>query len=78
MASSTPTSKQKQDSELLFKGVICALIGLVILIGPHFARSADMGEILRQAYLPGWFALVLGCAFLIRYGLIRWRTHKRD
>ncbi|WP_028602373.1 hypothetical protein [Ottowia thiooxydans] len=76
MPSPNQTTQSKQDSELLFKGVICALIGLVILIGPHFARSPDMAEILRQAYLPGWFALVLGCAFLIRYGLNRWRAQR--
>ena len=29
----------KADKELLFKGVTCALIGLVVLIAPYVARS---------------------------------------
>ena len=69
----TSSSTRKQNSELLFKGVVCALIGAIVLLGPYVARSPDVREIMRQAYLAGWFALVLGCAFLARYGLIRWR-----
>jgi len=77
MPSPTPPSQRKQDSELLFKGAICALIGAIVLLGPYVARSPDMREIMRQAYLAGWFALILGCAFLVRYGLNRWRNQGR-
>ena len=70
MPSSDP---RKQDSELLLKGVICALIGAIILLAPYVARSPDVRELMAQVYLAGWFALVLGCAFLVRWGLLRWR-----
>ena len=71
MPSSDP---RKQDSELLLKGVICTLIGAIILLAPYVARSPDVRELMAQVYLAGWFALVLGCAFLLRYGLRRWRA----
>ena len=70
--SSSP--QRKQDFELLLKGAICALIGAIILLAPYVARSQDMRELMAQAYLAGWFALVLGCAFLVRFGLMRWRA----
>lgn len=68
---------KKEESELLFKGVTCALIGLVVLLAPYVARSSSVGEMMRQAYLVGWFALVLGCAFLVRYGLRRYGGRRR-
>lgn len=71
------TPQSKQDSELLLKGVICVLIGAIVLIGPYVARSPDMSEILRQAYVVGWFVLILGGAFLVRYGLNRRRGQTR-
>ena len=70
MHSSDP---RKQDSELLLKGVICTLIGAIILLAPHVARSPDVRELMAQVYLAGWFALVLGGAFVLRWGLLRWR-----
>lgn len=66
-----PSSPGKQDSELLFKGVVCALIGVIILLGRYWARGSSVRELLQEAHLVGWFVLVLGCAFLIRYGLNR-------
>ncbi|MDE2416040.1 MAG: hypothetical protein KGM60_14905 [Comamonadaceae bacterium] len=73
-----PSSPQrKQDSELLLKGVVCALIGAIILLAPYVARSPDVRALMAQVYLAGWFALVLGCAFLLRYGLILWRGRGR-
>ena len=70
MPSSDP---RKQDSDLLLKGVICALIGAIIVLAPYVARSPDVRALMAQVYLAGWFALVLGCAFLARWGLLRWR-----
>lgn len=70
-----PSSPQrKQDFELLLKGAICALIGAIILLAPYVARSPSVREMMAQGHIVGWFALVLGCAFLARYGLIRWRS----
>ena len=58
-----------KNSELLFKGVTLALIGLVILLAPYVARSSSVRDLMNQAALVGWFALVLGLAFLAQYGL---------
>ena len=49
----------KADKELLFKGVTCALIGLVVLIAPYVARSPSVQDIMAQSALVGWFPLVL-------------------
>ena len=61
----------KADKELLFKGVTCALIGLVVLIAPHVARSPSVQDIMAQSALVGWFALVLGGGFMVRYAMRR-------
>ncbi len=62
---------QKPDQDLLFKGLVIALIGVAILLGPHFARSPAVQELLSEGRVVGWFALVLGLALLGRYGLRR-------
>lgn len=54
----------KANNELLFKGCLCALIGLAVLVSPYFIRSPGMQGIVAGASLVGWFALVLGCAFV--------------
>lgn len=69
-----PSPERKQESELLLKGAVCALIGIIILLAPSIARSPDVRDMMAQGHIVGWFALVLGCAFLVRYGLIRWRS----
>ena len=65
--SSSP--QRKQDFELLLKGAICALIGAIILLAPYVARSQDVRELMAQAYLAGWFALVLGIAAVLVHGV---------
>ena len=70
----TPTELK----ELLFKGVTCALIGLVILIAPYVARSAAVRELMGQVTLVGWFALVLGLAFLVQYAVRRAKAKRRQ
>ena len=62
------------DKELLFKGVTCALIGLVVLIAPYVARSPSVQDIMAQSALVGWFALVLGGAFIVQYVVRRVRA----
>lgn len=54
------------DKDLLFKGVTCTLIGIVILLAPLVARSPSVRELMAQAAAVGWFALVLGLALLAR------------
>jgi uncharacterized membrane protein HdeD (DUF308 family) len=70
---SKPTAS-KADKEVLFKGVTCALIGLVILLAPYVARSTSVRDLMSQAALVGWFALVLGIAFGVQYGMRRARA----
>ncbi|MDO9359913.1 MAG: hypothetical protein Q7T70_13070 [Polaromonas sp.] len=54
----------KANNELLFKGCLCAAIGLAVLISPYFIKSPGMQGIVAGASLVGWFALVLGLAFV--------------
>ena len=58
----------KANNELLFKGIVCAVIGLAVLLAPYFIRSPGMQGIVASSSLVGWFALVLGCGFLLVYG----------
>jgi uncharacterized membrane protein HdeD (DUF308 family) len=67
--SEAPASKA--EKEILFKGVACALIGLVVLIGPYLAKSPSVRDMMAQAAVVGWFALVLGLAFVVQFGLRR-------
>lgn len=54
----------KANNELLFKGILCSLIGLGVLVSPSFITSPGMQTIVASSSLVGWFALVLGCAFI--------------
>lgn len=69
---SPPTRRHsnKANNEILFKGILCALIGLAVLISPSFITSPGMQGIVAKSSLVGWFALVLGAAFIGLYG---WR-----
>ena len=43
----------------------------MVLIGPYVARSPSVQDIMAQSALAGWFALVLGGGFLVRYAMRR-------
>jgi len=62
-----PTSpiqvSSKADNELLFKGILCMLIGLGVLVSPHFMAASAFSATVANAAVIGWFALVLGGAF---------------
>lgn len=60
-------ASSKANKELLFKGVVCALIGAIILLAPRIARSPGVQELMAGASVVGWFSLVLGCAFIGLY-----------
>ncbi len=65
-----PASRQpdkKASQELLFKAILLGLIGLGVLLSPYFITSPGMQGIVAQASVVGWFALVLGVAFLGLY-----------
>lgn len=57
-------ASSKADNDLLIKGVLCALIGAVILLAPHVVRSSSVQELMASASVVGWFALVLGLALI--------------
>ena len=62
-----PTSRladRKANNDLLIKGILCVLIGLGVLLSPYFVTSPGMQGIVAKAAVVGWFALVLGCAFV--------------
>ena len=60
-------ASQKANNELLFKGILCCIIGLGVLVSPYFISSPGMQGIVAQSSLVGWFALVLGVAFIAVY-----------
>lgn len=65
-----PTTRQadrKANKELLFKAILLGLMGLGVLLSPYFITSPGMQGIVANASLVGWFALVLGCAFMGLY-----------
>lgn len=70
MSSHRPPSHQsdrRSDNELLFKGILIALIGLGVLVSPYFIESPGMQGIVAHASVVGWFALVLGAAFIVLF-----------
>ncbi|MDP3165971.1 MAG: hypothetical protein Q8N06_11045 [Hydrogenophaga sp.] len=77
-SSSTQSTASKANKELLFKSVTLALIGLVILLAPYIARSTSVRDLMSQAALVGWFALVLGVGFGVQYGLRRAKAGRRQ
>lgn len=60
-------ARQKANNELAIKGVLCTLIGLGVLVSPYFITSPGMQGIVAKSSLVGWFALVLGLAFVGLY-----------
>ena len=58
---------RKADAELLQKGILLALIGLAVLLAPYFIQSPGMQGIVASSAVVGWFALVLGAAFVVLY-----------
>lgn len=65
-------ASSKADNELAIKGILCALIGLGVLLSPYAITSPGMQGIVGKSALVGWFALVLGLAFLGLYARRRW------
>ena len=54
----------KANNELAMKGILLTMIGLGVLISPYFITSPGMQNIVARSTLVGWFALVLGIAFV--------------
>ena len=64
-----PASKAntKANNELAIKGILCTLIGLGVVASPYFITSPGMQGIVAKSAAVGWFALVLGVAFVGLY-----------
>ena len=60
----TRQAQKKADNELLFKGVLCVLIGAGVLLWPYFTTTSSVQEMLQSTSIVGWFALLLGCGFI--------------
>ncbi|HEY4664077.1 MAG TPA: hypothetical protein VIG85_03750 [Comamonas sp.] len=63
------------NNDMLVRGVILVLIGLVLIIAPHFMSASETRELFQHARIPAWFSLVLGLAFMGQYAL---RRHKEQ
>lgn len=50
---------------ILERGVLCAIIGLAVLVGPYFLESTRWRDMVDGARVVGWFALVLGIALIV-------------
>jgi hypothetical protein len=57
----------KANNELAIKGILCILIGLGVVVSPYFITSPGMQGIVAKSAAVGWFALVLGLAFVGLY-----------
>jgi uncharacterized membrane protein HdeD (DUF308 family) len=68
----------KANNELMIKGILCVLIGLGVLVSPYFITSPGMQNIVARSSLVGWFALVLGCAFIGLYVRRRMAASAKD
>ena len=69
-------SSSPLNNDMLVRGVILVLIGLMLIEAPHFMPASDTRELFVHARIPAWFALVLGAAFMGQYAL-RQRQQKK-
>ncbi len=63
-SSKAAQASTKANNELAMKGILLILIGLGVLVSPYFITSPGMQGIVAKSTLVGWFALVLGIAFV--------------
>lgn len=69
-------SARPMNNDMLVRGVILVLIGLVLIIAPHFMSASETRELFLHARIPAWFALVLGLAFIGQYTLRQQKAKK--
>ncbi len=69
---------RKADNELLLKGALCVLIGGGVLVAPYIIASPGVQQVVAQASVVGWFALVLGCGFIAVVGRRRLAAGAQD
>lgn len=68
------SKKKLPDEDLLWKGVLLAVIGLVVLIAPYRLQSPQLRDIIANSAGLGWLALALGAGCLVLWG---WRGYKQ-
>ena len=69
-----PTRRgQKTQNDLLIKGLVVALIGLAVLLGPVFMPDSEWRATVAASALVGWFALVLGGALVAQHLRAQWQ-----
>lgn len=61
------TKAGRNEADLAWKGGLCTVIGLAVLLGPQFMAPSGMRDTIAQSAIVGWFALVLGLAFIGQY-----------
>jgi len=61
------SGKDSRTHDMLWRGVLCAGIGLAVLLAPTFMASSPLRDTVAQSSIVGWFALVLGLAFTAQY-----------
>lgn len=71
-----PHRRKAVNQALLHKGVLCALIGLAVLVSPSFIKSPALQQAVGGSSLVGWFSLVLGLAFVGQYAWQRHQAHR--
>lgn len=57
----------KTRHDMAWRGGLCTAIGLIVLLAPMFMAATPLRDTLAQSALVGWFALVLGLAFIGQY-----------
>ncbi|MDR7096813.1 hypothetical protein [Hydrogenophaga laconesensis] len=67
------TKKKLPNEDLLWKGVLLAVIGLIVLIAPHRLQSPELRDIVAGSAGLGWLALALGAGCVV---LWVWRGYK--
>lgn len=67
-------SRHPLNDDMLVRGVIIALIGLVMVVGPHFMQATPLRQMFEQVQAVAWFAIVLGAAFMLQF----WRKYQRQ
>ncbi|RZL97785.1 MAG: hypothetical protein EOP73_23920 [Variovorax sp.] len=70
-------SKPSRPPRMLERGILCAIIGIAVILGPRFLQSPTWRDMVGGAYLVGWFALVLGVALIAGELLQRLRKRAR-
>lgn len=66
-----PTNPRQARKDLLVKGLILSFLGLIVLVSPLFIHSSGFAQAVGGSSVVGWFALVLGIAFLAQWALRR-------